>query len=436
MNVYQSAVQPTRSGALEAHPIGIGLGESVRIALDTLMANKLRTFLTALGIIIGVASVVALLALGRGSQEQIAESITKNGANLLTVRAGSLGAGGFTSSGGKSQSLTIEDARALASPANVPDAALVSPETTTFGTVVSSAKDTSAMITGATATYLKIHNDALAQGSFIDDGQVSSAASVAVLGGRLAATLFPDGDAIGKPIKVDGKRFRVIGVLKLKGGNGFGSSDDGIIMPLTTVQRALAANRDPVTGKLSIDAIAVQARDEAHLASASAQIKATLRERHRLPMSGASDDFSIDNQQNLIDTLTQSRRTMTLYLGAIAAISLLVGGIGIMNIMLVSVRERTREIGLRKAIGARERDILIQFLIEALTLSTGGGLLGLLAGIAIAVAANVSGQARATVAPGAVLLAVGVAFAIGLFFGIEPARRAAQLDPIDALRYE
>jgi putative ABC transport system permease protein len=318
----------------------------------------------------------------------------------------------------------------------VPDAALVSPETMTFGTVVSSAKDTSAMITGATATYLKIHNDALAQGSFIDDGQVSSAANVAVLGGRLAATLFPDGDAIGKPIKVDGKRFRVIGVLKRKGADVFGTSDDVIIMPITTVQRTLAASRDPATGKLSIAAIAVQARDEAHLASASAQIKATLRERHRLPMSGESDDFSIDNQQNLIDTLTQSRRTMTLYLGAIAAISLLVGGIGIMNIMLVSVRERTREIGLRKAIGARERDILIQFLIEALTLSTGGGLLGLLAGIAIAVAANMSGQARATVAPGAVLLAVGVALAIGLFFGIEPARRAAQLDPIDALRYE
>jgi putative ABC transport system permease protein len=216
----------------------------------------------------------------------------------------------------------------------------------------------------------------------------------------------------------------------------FGSSDDGIIMPLSTVQRTLSANRDMNTGKLSIEAIAVQARDQARLASATAQIKATLRERHRLPQSGESDDFSIDNQQNLIDTLTQSRRTMTLYLGAIAAISLLVGGIGIMNIMLVSVRERTREIGLRKAIGARERDILAQFLIEALTISTGGGLIGLLAGMLVAMIANASGQARATVSFGSVALALGFAVAIGLFFGIEPARRAAQLDPIESLRYE
>src|SRR3954454_4717135 len=181
---------------------GISLAESLRIALETLMANKLRTFLTALGVIIGVAAVVALLALGRGSQEQIAESITKNRANLLTVRAGSVGAGGFTSSGGTTRSLTIEDAKALADPANVPDAALVSPETMTFGRVTNGAKDTSAMVTGATATYLKIHNDALEQGQFIDEGHLNGAAPVAVLGGRIASTLFPDRDAVGKTIKV------------------------------------------------------------------------------------------------------------------------------------------------------------------------------------------------------------------------------------------
>ncbi len=432
-----SGVGPSSVGVRpSSDSAGISLGESIRIAFDTLMANKLRTFLTALGVIIGVASVVALLALGRGSQEQIAESITRNGANLLTVRAGSVSAGGFTSAGGKTQSLTIEDAKALADPANVPDATLVSPEGMTFGTVTNGAKDTSAMITGATATYLNVHNDSVEQGQFIDEGHVSGAAYVAVLGGRIASTLFPDGDAVGKTIKVNGKRFKVIGVLKRKGGSELGSPDDGVIMPLTTIQRALSANRDATTGKLSVEAIAVQARDEAHLAGAAAQIKATLRERHRLPQSGESDDFSVDNQQNLIDALTQSSRTMTLYLGAIAAISLLVGGIGIMNILLVSVRERTREIGLRKALGARERDILTQFLIEALTLSTGGGLLGLLAGMSIAVAANVSGQARASITPASVALAVGVAMAIGLFFGIEPARRAAQLDPIEALRYE
>jgi putative ABC transport system permease protein len=411
---------------------GISLAESLRIALDTLMANKLRTFLTALGVIIGVATVVALLALGRGSQEQIAESITKNGANLLTVRAGSLGAGGFGGAGGKTQSLTLADAQALADPANVPDAALVSPEVLGFGQIVAGAEATSALVTGATPTYLAVHNDTLAQGQFISDGQTNTA----VLGARVAATLFPDREAVGQSIRINGRRFKVIGVLGLKGGDSFGSSDDGIIVPLATAQRELFGGRDAGTGKPSVGAIAVQARDEAHIASAAAQIKATLRERHRLPPSGAADDFSVDNQQNLIDTLTESRRTMTLYLGAIAAISLLVGGIGIMNIMLVSVRERTREIGLRKALGARERDILTQFLIEALALSTGGGLIGLLAGVLIATVANASGQSRATVTIGSVALALGFALAIGLFFGIEPARRAAKLDPIESLRYE
>jgi putative ABC transport system permease protein len=216
----------------------------------------------------------------------------------------------------------------------------------------------------------------------------------------------------------------------------FGSIDDGVIVPLTTAQRRLFSSRDSNTGKLTVSSIVVQVRDAESLQRASAQMATTLRERHRLPSTGVSDDFIINNQQNLIDALTGSQRTLTLYLGAIAAISLVVGGIGIMNIMLVSVHERTREIGLRKAIGARERDILIQFLIEALALSTLGGLMGLLIGILVAFGSNQLTQSGAVVGFDSVVLALGFAVAIGVFFGIEPARRAAHLDPIEALRRE
>ena len=435
MSSQQSAVGVGSSSIVyrpsSAHS-NISLGESLRIALATLAANKLRTFLTALGVIIGVAAVVALLALGRGSQEAIAESITKNGANLLTVRAGSLGAGGFGGSGGKTQALTVADSAALADPSNVPDAALVSPETLGFGDIVAGARSTSALVTGATASYLAVHNDALAQGQFIGTGS----ANVAVLGARVAATLFPEGDAVGRSIKINGRRFKVIGVLKLKGGDSFGSSDDGLIVPLAVAQRELFGGRDAGTGKPSVGAIAVQARDAAHIASAAAQIKATLRERHRLAPTGADDDFSVDNQQNLIDTLTESRRTSTLYLGAIAAISLLVGGIGIMNIMLVSVRERTREIGLRKALGAKRKDIMTQVLTESITLSTFGGIMGIALGslAATAIAAFTPLPARLEV--WSVVLGIGITAAVGLFFGAYPASRAAALDPIEALRRE
>jgi putative ABC transport system permease protein len=355
---------------------------------------------------------------------------------LLTVRPGSLGRGGFSSAGAGTQTLTADDAQALANPANVPAAALVSPESMNFSTIVVGARNTSALVSGATPAYLTIHNHSMARGAFIDEGQVRGGANVAVLGARMATTLFDTENPVGKTIRIAGKRFRVIGVFASKGGGIFGSIDDGIVVPITTAQRKLFGGRATASGKPLVAAVVVQARDEASIRPAIAQIAATLRARHRLPNDGSGDDFSIDNQQDLINTLTESRRTFTMYMGAIAAISLVVGGIGIMNIMLVSVRERTREIGLRKAIGARERDILTQFLIEALTLSTGGGLIGLLVGVLIAVIANESGRARATVNPASLVLAVGVAMAIGLFFGIEPARRAARLDPIEALRYE
>jgi putative ABC transport system permease protein len=413
---------------------GISLSESIRIAFSTLLANKLRSLLTALGVIIGVAAVVALLAIGRGAQEEIAESITINGANLLTVRSGSLSSGGFGSDGGKSRALIMDDVKALSDPTRNPAVINVSPEYSSFASIVAGAQNTSAMVTGVTPIYETVRNAKLNQGEFISDGHVKSSSSVAVLGARVATTLFGTADPVGQSIRIEGLSFKVIGVLKLKGGSTFGSLDDAILVPLTTAQTKLFGARDSYTGKPSLSSITVQARDEQSIREAAQQIALTIREEHRLPLEGGADDFSIDNQQDLINTLTESRRTMTIYLGAIATISLVVGGIGIMNIMLVSVRERTREIGLRKAIGARERDVLTQFLIEALTLSTCGGLLGLLLGVLIAVIANETGQSRASVSVSSMVLAVGFAMAIGLFFGIEPARRAARLDPIEALR--
>lgn len=413
----------------------ISLREVSRIALSALVANKMRSVLTALGVIIGVAAVIILLALGRGTQDQITERLTANGANLLTVVPGSLSAGGFGSSG-SNQSLTAEDAEALADSANTPSVSLVSPQTTNFATISAGSRNTSGRVFGVTPAYMPIHNHTLSSGEFITESQVQSGASVAVLGSRVVSALFDTSDPVGQHVRVNGQRLRVIGVLASKGGDPFSSIDDSIVVPITTAQRKLFGTELTPSGETKISSVTIQARDQASLTSAEQEVATTLRVRHKLDASGVSDDFTINNQQALIDTLVESQRTLTLYLGAIASISLLVGGIGIMNIMLVSVYERTREIGLRKALGARERDILTQFLIEALFLSTGGGLIGIILGISITFAIDQFLQRPAVLSLESMLLSVGVSTAIGLFFGIEPARRAARLDPIAALRHE
>ncbi|EFO81334.1 hypothetical protein OSCT_0805 [Oscillochloris trichoides DG-6] len=414
---------------------GISWSETLGFALATLRTNPMRTLLTTLGVLIGVAAVVALLAIGRGSQESITASITANGANLLTIRAGAASSAGIRGAIGEGASLTMADADALAETSRNPAIALVSPEYSGNAQLVAGSTNMNARVTGATAIYAQVHNTTLAEGEFISAADVSATAKVIVLGANVAETLFAEGGAIGQQVRVNGSQYRVIGVLESSGGTGFGSLDDGVLVPLSSAQRSLFGAR-AVGGSWSVSTIVVQARSAEEVDAAQSQIETTMREEHDLALDGSDDDFSVINQQEILETVTSTTQMLTFFLAAIAGISLLVGGIGIMNIMLVSVRERTREIGLRKALGAREQDILLQFLFEALALSGVGGLVGLLIGSAIALAVSMTGLMTAVLSWDVALLAFGFALMVGLFFGIAPARSAARLDPIVALRYE
>ena len=411
------------------------LMDSLHVAWRSIRSNTLRSILTMLGIIIGVAAVVALMGIGQGAQQSITSQITSTGTNLLTIFPGQFNQGGVRSAAGSAATLTLEDANAIADPANCPDCALVAPEYARSNlSVVYNAQNTNTRVIGVTPEYEQVRNLSLGSGSWVSSSDVAAAVNVAVIGSNVSDTLFQGDDPIGKTIRINRLAFRVVGVTQSKGGTGFQNPDDAIYVPISVAQRKLFGARQANIAGRSVSTIYVQVANKDLMSQAQDEITNLLRERHRL--TTADNDFSVINQTDLLNTLNGVATTLTLFLGAIAGISLLVGGIGIMNIMLVSVTERTREIGIRKAVGAQRGDILRQFLIEAMTLSASGGLLGLALGILIAQLATLSGVITSVVTPAAGLLAVSFSIAVGIFFGIYPARRAARLDPIEALRYE
>jgi putative ABC transport system permease protein len=404
----------------------------------SLNANKLRTGLTTLGIVIGVAAVIAMLSVGQGAQNSITSSISAIGTNLLFVSAGSgprFGGGGFAAVRNV-RSLTMADAQALMDPFQAPAVQAVAP-ILQGGDISSSAngQTTTTTVYGVTSNYFSMRNEQVSEGAIFNDQQVNTHARVAVIGPDLATTLFGrTTNLTGQEVRINGQTFTIIGVLQSKGGSSLGSADNQAIIPLTTARDRVIRR----TGT-TVDSIYVQATSANTVSEASTQISNIMRLRHHVAVG--KEDFSVSNQQDLAQTASSIIGVLTIFLGGIAAISLLVGGIGIMNIMLVSVTERTREIGLRKAVGARNRDILIQFLVESLFLSLLGGFIGVVLGwlisLIIGQVASASGTSLTpAVSLNAVLLATLFSAAVGLFFGIYPARRAASLEPVEALRYE
>jgi putative ABC transport system permease protein len=410
--------------------------ETVKTSFRAIAANKMRSSLTVLGIIIGVAAVISLMSIGRGSQSAITANIESLGTNLLFVRSGATNTSGVRGAQGSLTTLTLEDAEALADSSLAPAVKAVAPQVQTFAQIVAGKQNTYTQVLGVTPEYESVRNFPVAEGRFISDADVKNKSLVVVLGSNVAETLFGDENPVGQSIKISGRQFKVIGVLVSKGSTGMGSSDDMVIAPITTVMSRLSSQRT-TSGSESVQTINVQVVSANDTDAAIEQITVILRQRHKIT---GDDDFTISSQQETIDTLKASSQVWVLFLGAISGISLLVGGIGIMNIMLVSVTERTREIGIRKSVGAKRRDILLQFLVEAALLSLTGGAIGVLIGWGVSrlvSGISLGGTAITTVMSADILiLAVSVSAAIGIVFGIYPAYRAARLNPIEALRYE
>jgi putative ABC transport system permease protein len=393
--------------------------------------HKLRSFLTMLGIVIGVAAVITLMSIGKGTTANILANIQRMGANLITISPGSTTTGGVRSAGGASRTLTMEDAQAIQ--AQVSNISALSPVYNSNMQLVVGSKNTNAQVSGVNSQYFKLSNLQIASGTSFTDDDYAQGARYVVIGANVATTLFPGSDPIGQQMRMSNIIARVVGVLVSQGA-GFGSPDDAAYIPLTAMQQTVAQPRTAQGGSI-VSSISLTVTDASKNQQVIDDITALLRTRHKLSVS-ADNDFRIQSMDQIASTLTQTTGQLTLLLGAVAAISLLVGGIGVMNIMLVSVLERTREIGIRKALGARERDIWIQFLVEAAFLCLAGGIIGVVIGWGVSTALNILKIYTTVITPDIIIMAVSVSVGIGLFFGFYPAWNASRLDPIQALRSE
>ncbi len=405
---------------------GMELKEGFMVALSSLATNKLRAFLTMLGIIIGVGAVITMISLGEGAKQSVSERIQSLGSNLLFVHPGSARHGPVRFGAGSRISLKEKDVEAIRQ--NAPSVSKIVPESSRPAQVIYQNKNWNTLIVGTTPDYETVRNYPTAEGRYFRWQDLAALARVCVIGKTVADQLFEYENPVGAVIKIKRMNFRVLGVLQSKGQSGWFNPDDQILIPLTTAQRRLF-------GIDYLSSITIQAVDTKSMEQAEREVEQALRRSHRL-YPNQENDFSIRSQAEILSMIQETSRTFTFLLGGIASVSLIVGGIGIMNIMLVSVTERTREIGIRKAIGAKRRDILFQFLVEALVLSLAGGLLGIVAGLLGSFSLAQLAQWTTRITPEAILLAFVFAATVGIFFGLYPARKAARQNPIEALRYE